>query len=1258
MKKQKKLLILLMALCIVFCQCSYVQAGTTAKKAKKAKYTVTLNKSVYTMKKGKKVTLKASLNKAAKKKGVQWTSSNKKVAVVSSKGKVTAKGKGKATITVKVKGTKVKATCKITVGTPVKKITLNKKDVSLTTGESFQLKTKITPAKPTSKKVTYASSNKKVATVTSKGVIKAVAAGTTKITVSAADGAGAKAVCKVTVKEKEVPVTAVSLNETSLSLKPGDKKTLVASITPENATNGNVTWTTSNAAVVKVGNDGSVEAVSEGTADITATAGGISATCGVKVAYDSQVSTPQALIQALSSKVVTDIVYSSDATESIEIPEGDYSTKTITFNAPNAEVVNKGRFSKVVINAIAQNTYHEQGNNVIYFNAPQGHIVVEQTGIAAINMQSVGQNLHVENEGNISDLNVVSQANLTIEGSNVVPVTIGSNAKDSYIKTSAELKITAASSWKMAVLPGGENTKASVDTQNCLPQITGIGCIPVVVSADNDLINIPAQWDSALGISQKVEVDGNVQEIRLETVNTSDDTEDSDDEDSEDTDETEISASTEPTENKKVVDGVSAGVSIYLIPYTTENQDMESNYAQYISGKAATTVTDENGYYAMPQTDIGNYWMVLTKEGYRTIVQSLVITSSNSEVYANASITMLSDEIAARDPADHISGKIVDGLTGNAVCAAGLKIKLRQGTGNITGNVLKETYTDEQGNYSLSDIAAGVYTLEVMDLRQNLSSTETRYNSANINIVVVPGYLETDNYNCVINPQMQTITGQGQVQFTLTWGTEESGASADIDSHLVGPRADGNGNFHVYFDNKSYWVNEETYADLDVDDTTYEGPEHTTIYKETPGIYHFYIHNFSESDTTNSDMMKKSSIQVRITIGSSSYVYNCPNQLGNLWYVCDYNSVTHTIIPKNTMSNFIGSVSDIGLSDEELNSRYLESAKNDAFSTLNEYQNKLMLFKDNDVRKGYLNQIESWRTQVSQATDYQAVNVLRQTIEDQADDMVQVTYPNLSVDDGYVDSFSSSLSYDDDDNVTGGYCIAYMETEYNTIKNFNAQAYEGQTVSFQELGEDSNYKYLVSVTMENGMQYDLYVAFVTGTAQTELMNRVTELKRSLSVFDVNDEITEMSSKLANIEKDILTVEDDEAYNTLNDKLSEISTTLSQKNEAFELENVNAEGLDDWYISYNSYTDDEEEAVSYRYVLTLERDEDVSNQDILGKLTLKFECGEDEEGEEIPSTVSYTITPLTDDEHDCVALIKATDSATGYVKNIYVRITEL
>ena len=157
-----------------------------------------------TLKKGKSFTLKTKVSVSGKKvsKAVTYKTSNKKVATVNAKGKITAKKKGTATITIYSKADK-KKTCKIkvTVGTPVIKVKLNKTKANLNVGKSLTLKTTLSPKKPSNKGIIWKSSNTKIATITSKGVVKAKKAGTVKITATAKDGSGKKATCKVTVKK-------------------------------------------------------------------------------------------------------------------------------------------------------------------------------------------------------------------------------------------------------------------------------------------------------------------------------------------------------------------------------------------------------------------------------------------------------------------------------------------------------------------------------------------------------------------------------------------------------------------------------------------------------------------------------------------------------------------------------------------------------------------------------------------------------------------------------------------------------------------------------------------------------------------------------------------------------------------------------------------------------------------------------------------------------------------------------------------------
>lgn len=130
--------------------------------------------------------------------------------------------------------------------------------------------------------VSWESSNTAVATVSSNGLVTGVAAGTVTITATSKLDSTVKATATITVQD--IPVTSISLDKSTLSMKSGGHDSLSVSYEPENATTPTITWTSSNEAIVKVSAVGGLTAYSEGTATITASDGkGHTATCTVTV---------------------------------------------------------------------------------------------------------------------------------------------------------------------------------------------------------------------------------------------------------------------------------------------------------------------------------------------------------------------------------------------------------------------------------------------------------------------------------------------------------------------------------------------------------------------------------------------------------------------------------------------------------------------------------------------------------------------------------------------------------------------------------------------------------------------------------------------------------------------------------------------------------------------------------------------------------------------------------------------------------------
>ena len=148
----------------------------------------------------------------------------------------------------------------------VTSVTLNSTSMELVEGTTQTLVATVSPSNAENQKVIWSSNNSSVASVTD-GVVTAIKVGTATITVKTDDG-NKTATCNVTVVAKEIPVTSVSLDQTEIELMEGDELSLTATVKPENATNKNVTWTSSDERIAAV-NNGKVTAILEGTATIT-----------------------------------------------------------------------------------------------------------------------------------------------------------------------------------------------------------------------------------------------------------------------------------------------------------------------------------------------------------------------------------------------------------------------------------------------------------------------------------------------------------------------------------------------------------------------------------------------------------------------------------------------------------------------------------------------------------------------------------------------------------------------------------------------------------------------------------------------------------------------------------------------------------------------------------------------------------------------------------------------------------------------------
>lgn len=200
-----------------------------------------------------------------------WSSSNDKVAIVDEDGNVTGVGKGTSVITASAAdGSNKTATCKVTIS-PVESIKMSKTTLSIKEGAKASLKATISPSSAVNKNVLWKSSDEEIVKIDEKGSILAVKNGAATVMAQSEENSELIAECRVVV---ETPVTSIKLNASKAALSTSESYNqlqLVASVLPEQASNKEVLWKSSNESVATVTEDGLVTAVSQGTASITAT---------------------------------------------------------------------------------------------------------------------------------------------------------------------------------------------------------------------------------------------------------------------------------------------------------------------------------------------------------------------------------------------------------------------------------------------------------------------------------------------------------------------------------------------------------------------------------------------------------------------------------------------------------------------------------------------------------------------------------------------------------------------------------------------------------------------------------------------------------------------------------------------------------------------------------------------------------------------------------------------------------------------------
>jgi uncharacterized protein YjdB len=274
-----------------------------------------------------------------------WSSSNASVATVDSVGFVTAIADGTAIITATTTdGSNLSASCVVTVSSiPVTSISLNKTNLTLDVNETYRLTATVLPYNATNKVVSWSSSNPDVATVSSSGLVTPVAPGSATITATTTDGTNLSASCQVTVVKQ---IKSLALSESSLTLTLPETAQLTAFITPSDATNPVLNWTSSKPSIATVDSNGHITSVSVGTTTITATT-----TDGTNLSATCQVTVVKQFVTSITLNESSLVMHIGDTFQLIaNVQPENASNPTLSWTTGNSSIVsvdNNGLVSAV-----------------------------------------------------------------------------------------------------------------------------------------------------------------------------------------------------------------------------------------------------------------------------------------------------------------------------------------------------------------------------------------------------------------------------------------------------------------------------------------------------------------------------------------------------------------------------------------------------------------------------------------------------------------------------------------------------------------------------------------------------------------------------------------------------------------------------------------------------------------------------------------------------------------------------------------------
>ena len=326
--------------------------------------------------------------------------------------------------------------------------------------------------------------------------------------------------------------------------------------------------------------------------------------------------------------------------------------------------------------------------------------------------------------------------------------------------------------------------------------------------------------------------------------------------------------------------------------------------------KSGTTVdnitTFDNGTYRLDNLSLGTYTLSYTKINFNDATQTATLAIDNQTVEANVNIT------GSGCASGTISGQIKDAVTDSVV--ASVTISVRSGMNTTSGTIVKTSTTNSSGNYSLSSMSPGWYTVE---------TSKDGY---------INGYFNV--YSCGNQANqgtsISTNIDSGSMRIILHWPSN-SGLGI-VDSHLTGPdNLSGSGHtnratnrFHLYWNAVSgtdvfYYatnnfscivctdIQKSDNVTLDKDDVRAPGTETITIASDSwrSGTYRYSAHNYSKAGSNGNPTnttFARSGTTVKVYYNGTETTYNVPNIAGTVWKVFTIDGDSKVITTVNSMS--------------------------------------------------------------------------------------------------------------------------------------------------------------------------------------------------------------------------------------------------------------------------------------------------------------------------------------------------------------------